>query len=140
MPFPVQLLTTRAECDEALKDLNDELRVFTVTDSVLDLRADQASDRAQDRAAEVRDLTKEEAELTPLVAGLTVGSTSYLLNNRRLLTVKQRLETLNLPSGTAARGPVAFKKAVDVRQVQVQVPELQAAIAEVTAYRPTLPA
>ncbi len=138
MPFPVQLLTTRAECDEALEDLNEELRVFTVNDQVLDLRADQASDRAQDRAAEVQDLTTEAAQLTPLVAGLTAGSPSHTLNRRRLRVVSRRLEDLSLAPGTAARGPVAFKKAVDVRQVQVQVPELQTAIAEVTAHRATL--
>ena len=138
MPYPVQLLITQAECDEALTSLNLELRVFTVNDQVLDLRADQASDRATDRATEVQNLTQEVADLTALVPTLTPGTPTHTYNSRRLRTASRRLEDLGLPSGTAARGPQAFLRAVDVRQVQVQVPELQAAIAEVTDHRATL--
>jgi hypothetical protein len=140
MPFPVQLLRTRAECDQALESLNAELRVFTVNDQVLDLRADQAGDRAADRAQEITATTATVARLTPLVAGLTAGTDEHALTSRLLTRATRRLEDLTSATPVTASGPLAFLKAVDVRQVQVQVPELQAAIAEVTAHRPTLTA
>ena len=138
MPFPVLLLGTRAECDETLQDLNEELRVFTVNDLVLDLRADQAGSRATDRAQEIADNTATVARLTPTVAGMTPGTAEHTLTSRLLKRATRRLEDLNATPVAAASGPLAFLKAVNVRQVQVQVPELQAAIAEVTAHRATL--
>ena len=44
------------------------------------------------------------------------------------------------PATGAGVGVTAFLQAVDVRQVAVQVPELEQAIAEVTAHHATLPA
>lgn len=79
------------------------------------------------------------ARLTPILAGLTVGTTEHTLNARLLRAASRRLEDLSLPQ--AAADPVAaFLKAVDVRQVAVQVPVLEEAIAEVEAHLATLPA
>ncbi|GAA4033919.1 hypothetical protein GCM10022409_17810 [Hymenobacter glaciei] len=141
MPFPVNLLLTWADCDAAKESLELELRVFTVRDSVLDLRADQATDRATDRASTRQSLTDTVARLTPLVAGLAAGTAERLTNERLLRSATRRLEDLNVaPVAGAGAGVTAFLQAVDVRQVAVQVPELQQAIAEVTAHRATLTA
>lgn len=141
MSFPVNLLLTWADCDSAKEALLLELRVFTVRDSVLDLRADQATDRATGRADTRQTLTDTVARLTPLVAGLTAGTAERLTNERLLRSATRRLEDLNVvPVAGAGANVAAFLQAVDVRQVAVQVPELEQAIAEVTAHRATLTA
>ena len=141
MPFPVELLRTKAECDTALASLSTELRVFTVRDQVLDLRADQSADRATTRAAALQEATAEVSRLTPLVASLTPGSGEYYTLNRLLTRAIRRVEDLSIGTAPTAQTPVAaFLQAVDVRQVAVQVPELEQAIAEVTTHRTTVPA
>ncbi|WP_046243479.1 hypothetical protein [Hymenobacter terrenus] len=141
MPFPVNLLQTWAHCDAVLTALNLELRVFNVRDSVLDLRSEQATGRASNTATERQTLTDTIGRLTPLVAGLAPGTPERHTNERLLKAATRRLEDLNVvpPTGTAA-AVTAFLQAVDVRQVEVQVPELTTAIAEVTAHRATLSA
>ena len=139
MPFPVNLLLTWADCDAAKESLELELRVFTVRDSVLDPRADQATDRAAGQATNRQTLTDTIARLTPLVAGLAAGTAERLTNERLLRNATRRLEDLNVvPVTGAGAGVAAFLQAVGVRQVAVQVPELELAIAEVTAHRATL--
>ncbi|WP_035557862.1 hypothetical protein [Hymenobacter sp. IS2118] len=141
MPFPVQLLLNWADCDTAREALQLELRVFTVRDSVLDLRADQATDRATDRASVRQTLTDTVARLTPVVAALTPGTAEHLTNERMLRSATRRLEDLSVvPVSGAAANITAFLQAVDVRQVAVQVLELELAIAEVTARRAVLTA
>ncbi len=136
MPFPVQLLTTQAECDTVLDALNLELRVFTVRDQVLDLAADQSADRATDRAKELADATTSVTRLTPIVAGLQSGTAEHTSLSKMLTRAQRRVEDLG--TGASPQTPTAaFLKAVDVRQVAVQVPELELAIAEVTAHRAT---
>ena len=136
MPFPVELLRTQAECDDALAALTSELRVFTVRDQVLDLRADQSAERASSRATALQDATAEVNRLTPLVASLTLGSGEYYTLNRLLTRATRRIEDLSTGTAPTAQTPVAaFLQAVDVRQVAVQVPELEQAIVEVTARR-----
>jgi hypothetical protein len=139
MIFPVSLLLTWADCDAVLSALNLELRVFTVRDSVLDLRSDQATGRATGKATNRQTLTDTIARLTPLVAGLTAGSMERLTNERLLKTATRRLEDLNeVPATGTGAAVTAFLQAVDVRQVAVQVPELNDAIAQVTTHRATL--
>jgi len=141
MIFPVHLLLTWAHCDAVLTALGLERRVFTVQDSVLDLRSDQATDRATAKATERQNLTDTITRLTPVVAGLTAGTVERLTNERLLKAATRRLEDLNVVPATGAGGAVsAFLQAVDVRQVAVQVPELDDAIAQVTAHRATLTA
>lgn len=142
MAFPVALLTNHAQCDEALTSLRQERRVLDLQNQNYDLRADLAGDRATAHAADLAEAQDTVAKLTPLVAGLTAGTTVYIVNNRLLVQATQRVQNLTTPSTattTTASAPVAaFLKAVDVRQTAVQLPELDAAIAEVVAHRPTL--
>ncbi|MFD2785881.1 hypothetical protein [Hymenobacter rubripertinctus] len=137
MPFPVQLLTTQAECDTALAALSLELRVFSVRDQVLDLQADQSAGRATNRAQDLAAATASITSLTPVLATLTPGTTDYAAMNKLLLRAQRRGEDLSA-TASAQTPTEAFLKAVDVRQVAVQVPELELAIAEVTARRAAL--
>lgn len=141
MPFPVSLLLTRIQCEQTLTALRQERRVFNVNDQVLDLRSDQASDRATARANELTEQQATVTRLTPLVAAMTPGTAEHTLNNRLLVRAQRRVEDLSAPTVTDAADPVnAFLKAVDVRQVAVQVPVLDEAIAEVEARRDELTA
>lgn len=121
-----------------LNALNLELRVFTVRDQLLDLQADQSADRATDRSQNLKEANDTIDRLTPVVASLTPGTTEHTELNRLLIRAQRRAQDLNAPTTTARKPTDAFLKAVDVRQVQVQVPELQQAIAEVTARRAAL--
>ena len=141
MAFPVALLPTRAACDEALASLRQEKRVLDLQNQTYDLRADQAGDRATARTTDLAEAQASVAKLTPVVAGLTPGTPEHTLTNRLLVRATRRVQDLTAPAATtAAAEPVAaFLKAVDVRQVAVQLPELDAAIAEVEAHKATLP-
>ena len=137
MPFPVHLLRNQADCDAALTALNRELREFTVNDQVLDLRADKSAERA----TALQQAKDEVARLTPQVAAATAGTREHRYLDRLLTQATRRVQDLSLPPVAGSQTPVeAFLQAVDVRQVQVQVPELEQAIAEVTAHRSTLSA
>ncbi|OON70677.1 hypothetical protein [Hymenobacter sp. CRA2] len=141
MSFPVSLLRTQAECDAALAALQLELREFTVRDQQLDLRADKSADRATERASALQQATEEVTRLTPLVSALTPGTKEHRALQRMLTQASRRAEDLSATAAGSTQTPVdAFLQAVDVRQVQVQVPELQQAIAELTAHRAGLPA
>lgn len=140
MAFPVTLLRNWADCDQTTEALNKELRVFNVSDQVLDLRADQAEDRADTRAQELADAQGAVARLTPLVAGLTAGSDEHTVMSRLLTRATRLVEDRTGTAAPAATGPAAFGKAVDVAQVQAQVPVLQTALTEVAAHRLTLSA
>lgn len=141
MPFPVELLTTWAECDAALTALNRELREFTLNDQVLDLRADKSAERVSDRAAALQSAQDEVTRLTPQVASMATGTREHRYLDRLLIQATRRVQDLSLPPAPGTQTKVdAFLQAVDVRQVAVQVPELEQAIVEVTAHRATLSA
>jgi hypothetical protein len=141
MPFPVHLLRNHADCDAATAALTLELRIFTVRDQQLDLQADLSEDRATERATALQNATAEVARLTPLVANLTAGTPEHRTMSQLLRKANHRLEDLSVAPAPSAQTPVdMFLKAVDVRQVQVQVPELEQAIAEVATHHATLTA
>jgi hypothetical protein len=140
MAYPVSLLATRAQCDDVLTSLRQEKRVLDLQNQTTDLRADQAGDRATARATDLADAQASVARLTPLVADLTPGSTEHALTSRLLVRATRRVEDLAAASATMADPVAAFLKAVDQRQLAVQLPELEAAIAEVAARQQALPA
>lgn len=140
MPFPVQLLLTRLQCEEALTKLRLERRVFTVQDTVLDLRTDQATGRATDRATELAEAQATVAQLTPLIASMSPTTAGYAVLSKSLRTAARRVEDLTSAPAKAADPVTAFQKAVDAEQAAAQLPVLDAAIAAVEAHRDSLPA
>jgi capsule polysaccharide export protein KpsE/RkpR len=137
MAFPVHLLTTIADCDAVLTEAQAELRTFQVRESVLDLKDDTTTASATATAAELTDLDATIAQLTSIIPTLSAGSKIRRTNERALRTATRRREdlTLNQPTQNAV---TALLKALDARQVTVQVAEIQQFIAEVTAHRATL--
>lgn len=137
MAYPVQLLTSIADCDAVLADAQAELRTFQVRSSVLDLRDDNTTASATETAAELTDLDATIALLTPLIPTMAAGSKLRLTNERALRTASRRREDLTLAQPTRS-GVAALLQALDARQIQVQVTEIEQCIAEVTAHRATL--
>lgn len=141
MSFPVHLLRNHADCDAATAALTRELREFVLNDQVLDLRADKSAERTEDRAKALQQAKDEVTRLTPQVAAMTAGTREHRYLDRLLIQATRRVQDLSLPPAPGSQTTVdAFLQAVDVRQVAVQVPELEQAIAEVAAHRDTLPA
>ncbi|PJJ48644.1 hypothetical protein [Hymenobacter chitinivorans] len=141
MSFPVHLLRNHADCDAAKAALTRELREFVLNDQVLDLRADKSVERADDRAKALQQAQNEVTRLTPQVAAMTAGTREHRYLDRLLTQATRRVQDLSLPPAPGTHTAVdVFLQAVDVRQVQVQVPELEQAIIEVTAHRATLAA
>jgi hypothetical protein len=81
------------------------------------------------------------AALTPLVAALPVGSSARFQSEQQLRQATRRRENLTTVAPTTVpNGPAAMLLALDVRQIEVQIPEIELCIAEVTAHRATLSA
>ncbi len=139
MPFPVALLLTRLQCEQALTDLRLERRALAADAESTDVRADEATKRATDRAQELADNQATVTRLTPVVAGLTAGTPEYTATNRLLKRATRRVEDLTAAPVAATDPVAAFLKAVDARQKEVQVPELDEAIADVETHRDGLP-
>ncbi|MFD2784516.1 hypothetical protein [Hymenobacter rubripertinctus] len=139
MAFPVELLTDRAMCDTALADLQTELDDLTFRQTSYDHRDDKATARATDISAEIIILDQDISSLTAQLATLASDSKYRLRREAELRAAVKRRGDLGAAQTT--RGPVvAFRLAVDLRQVVAQVTELTQAKTEVTAHRATLPA
>jgi hypothetical protein len=132
MAYPVQLLTTQADCDAVLAAMQAEQHELEVRESVLDLRDDKTTTAAADRAAELLSLQTTIPQLQTLIPTLPAGSKIRRTNETMLRQYLHRQDDLQAASPT--QGPVAaLLQALDLRQLQVQVAEIQQAIQEVTA-------
>ncbi len=137
MPYPVQLLTTVADCDAVLASAQSELQDFQLRESVLGRRDEKTSESAASAAAELTSLNATIALLTPLIPTLPAGSKIRFSNETSLRQATHRREDLVAARPTS--GPVAaLVQALDLRQVQVQTAEIQRCISEVTARRAAL--
>lgn len=138
MVFPVALLTSRPQCDAVLEDLQTELEDFLVRQTNYNHRDDRASDRAADNNSEITSVDRHIANLNRELADMTPDDKYRPRREAELRAAVKRRGDLGAQLAT---NPVmAFRLAVNARQVAVQIPELQQAIAEVTARRDTLAA
>ncbi|RSK42715.1 hypothetical protein [Hymenobacter perfusus] len=138
MAFPVELLTTQAQCNDVLSDLQTELKDFTVRQTNYDYRDEKATDRAADLNQEALTLDRDIADLNRELAAMAADSKRRPRAEADLRAYVKRRGDLG--ARTSQNPVTAFRLAVDARQVAVQVPELQQAMAEVTAHRVTLAA
>ena len=137
MAYPVNLLTTVAECDSLLEATQRELRDLTVRATVLNAQGDRTSETAADQSDELTAQNAIITALTPVLATLTPGSRPYLTTEADLRHATQRRD--NLVASQQMRGAVAaLKRALDLRQVQVQINEVNDFITEVTDRRTQL--
>ena len=139
MAYPVELLTDFAMCDEALADIQNELEDLTFRQTSYDHRDGKATVRATSITGEIADLDQDITELNTQLASMAADSKYRPRREAELRDAVKRRGDLGAVKAT--RGPVpAFRLAVDLRQVVVQVAELNQAKTEVTAHRATLSA
>ncbi|MBC8083637.1 MAG: hypothetical protein H7Z21_10530 [Hymenobacter sp.] len=139
MALDLTLLTTRAECDEALAGLAAELDVYGNRDTNLEF-ADRQSDRIQGTVS--GRLLGVNALIDSYTA--TLGQANLPVNVRKsteILLRRANFQKSNLGDRSAAQtGSAAFLADVDAEQVDAQVVVLTNAQTLVTAHKDTLPA
>lgn len=139
MAYPVELLTDQAMCDEALDDIQTELDDLAFRQTSYDHRDGKATARAADITEEITGLDQDITSLNSQLATMAADSKFRPRREAELRTAVKRRGDLGAAQTT--RGPVAaFRVAVDLRQVVVQIDELNQAKAAVTAHRATVPA
>ena len=138
MAFPVELLTNFALCDAALADLQTELDDLTYRQTTYAHRDGKATTHAGEVNQEIATLDTDITKYNTDIPTMTAGSKSRLRREAELRAAVKRRGDLGAALGTS--GPVAaFRGAVDLAQVVGAVGVLNAAKAEVTAHRATLP-
>ncbi|TGE18952.1 hypothetical protein [Hymenobacter elongatus] len=137
MAYPFTLLTTVAECDTVLEAAQLELRDLKVRETVLTAQGERTSESATDITADLAAQTAIIGALTPVVPTLPTGSRARINTEADLRRASQRHE--NLTASQQLRGPVAaLNRALDLRQVQVQIAEINTFVTEATARKTAL--
>ncbi|MDO7876879.1 hypothetical protein Q5H93_19190 [Hymenobacter sp. ASUV-10] len=137
MAYPVNLLTSVADCNTVLEHAQRELRDLTVRETVLNAQGDRTSESATDISADLAAQEAVIAALTPVVPTLPEGGKARFNTEGDLRRATQRRD--NLKASQQARGPVAaLDRALDLRQVQAQIAEVNIFISEVTARKVVL--
>lgn len=139
MSANVNLLTTRAECDEALASLTREKASYDRSE-YNDTYADNAA--AYTASTNAKKLAKAEADVvryTADAARTDVSPAELHAAKRALIDATARREKLLL-SDPAATGPAAYLGEVNDDQNDGQLGILQGAIDDVKAHKDTLSA
>ena len=138
MAADVNLLTTKADCDQALACLTKEKGTYEHRDYNQTYADTQATDRATTVAAQLAKATDDVAYYTTEAArtGLTPAETRAA--RRALIAATARRDNLTLSSDSSS-GPTAYLADVDADQVDAQITTLDAAIQAVTARKAALP-
>ena len=139
MAANLSLLTTRAECDEALAGLAAELKTYQHRDSNISYADDQAQTRATTTAARLAKATDDVAHYTAEVARTGLTAAEKFRAENSLITAKTQRERSALATG-AQTGSVAFLSEVDGDQIDAQVDVLTRTQTAVTNHKATLPA
>ena len=139
MALNLTLLTTKAECDEALADLAAELDTYQHRTTNLDY-ADRRADRViTDVSAQLAGVNAEIAAYTAILATPSLTASLRKTNESKLRRANDRKDNLN-ERGQSRTGSAAFLAAVDAEQVTAQVATLTSAQQSVTTRRAALPA
>lgn len=139
MALDLTLLTTKAECDDALADLQAELEGYQHRTANLDYASQQAGRTLDDVTAR---LAGVQAEIDSYTAMLNVPGLSAALRKQTESKLRRATDRKdNLAERSSARtGTAAFLAAVDAEQVAAQVATLTAAQQAVTTRKAALPA
>ncbi len=138
MPADVNLLTTKAECDQALDSLTKEKAAYQHRDDNQTYADGLATDRAATLAAQLAKATDDVTRYTADVARTGLTAAEMRTAQRALIAATARRDNLRL-SNTAITGATAYLADVDADQVDAQIATLDAAIRAVTARKATLP-
>ena len=139
MALDLTLLTTKAECDDALADLQAELEAFQHRDNNLDYAAGVSG---RTNAGVTARLAGVQAEIDSYTAMLNTPNMPVALKKQtesKLRRANDRKD--NLAERNEARtGTAAFLAAVDTEQVAAQVATLISAQQAVSTRKAALPA
>ncbi|UYZ63951.1 hypothetical protein [Hymenobacter weizhouensis] len=137
MALELSTLTTRAECDEALVDLQAELDGYEQRTSNLEFSDRQAQRTQADVAGQLAGVEAEIAAHTAILAQTNLTPALRRQSEGKLRRANDRRDNLN-DRGSARSGAARFLADVDAEQVAAQVTVLTNAISQVTAHRATL--
>ena len=138
MPADINLLTTKAECDQALASLTKEKATYQHRDVNQSYADGLATDRAGTLAAQLAKATDDVTRYTADVARTGLTDAEKRAAQRALITATARRDTLRLNSA-AVTGPPAYLADVDADQVNAQIATLETAIQAVTTRKAALP-
>lgn len=137
MALSVNLLTTAAQCDAIIAQLDDRLRVITKREGDFDYQRDNATDTATDVSARLTRLTSKITELTTSLAALTAGTDEHRRTDEELTDAQYEQKKLTFRQ--ADRGPVyLLLREADVDEAQSHRTSLEASRAAVVARRAQL--
>ena len=139
MPADPNLLTTRAECDEADADLDAEIDGYQYRDTGIDFRDRQAGRTQTEVSGALAGVNAEIASFTTSLAQSDLPTTLRRQYESKLRKANDRKDNLT-ERGEARTGSGAYLAAVDADQVAAQVQVLTDAKAAVAARKAALPA
>ena len=137
MAASLSTLTTRAECDDALKGLTAELATYQHRDSNTTYADGLAQTRATTTAGRLAKATDDVAHYTIEAARAGLTPTELRRAQGALITATAQHGRLALAT-TAQTGSEAYLADVDADQIDAQIATLTAAKTGVTAHRATL--
>jgi len=139
MALDLTLLTTKAECDEALDDLQAELAGYQHRTVNLDFTAAQADRSTADVTARLAGVQAENDSYTAMLNVPNMPTALKRQTESKLRRANDRKDNLN-DRDQAHTGAAAFLAAVDAEQIAAQVATLTSAQAAVTTRKAALPA
>ena len=138
MPLSVTLLSTQADCDQVLADLDDSRKNLDFRRLQLERNRDNATDRATTLDADIASTEAEVSSLNAVIASLPDGNTKTEMQNRlrradfRLFSLQQRKSQF----GTTA--VVLFES--QLNETNLRIGSLDTDIGEVQGRKAALPA
>lgn len=137
MAYSLSLLKTHADCDAVLAYATSKQSLLNYQNTQTDRRTDNLTASAEGLASELTGLQAFIAAMTPVIGTLPPGKDrDKQANDLRLKT--DRRDTLLARQGQV--GPEALVESqLDQALIDVQLPEVQRLIDQVTAHRATLP-
>ena len=138
MPLSVTLLSTQADCDQVLADLDDSRKNLDFRRLQLERNRDNATERATTLDADIASTEAEVSSLNAVIASLPDGNTKTEMQNRlrradfRLFSLQQRKSQF----GTTA--VVLFES--QLNETNLRIGSLDTDIGEVQGRKAALPA
>ncbi|MBG8552476.1 MULTISPECIES: hypothetical protein [Hymenobacter] len=138
MAYPVNSLTSKADCDLVLEEAAEERADLEYRQTQLQRLHTMGSDRATEKSAELTGATAEYNTLTTLLASMTEGPTKKK-NEREHKRLEYRIYVLNQQQATGATGVVAqFKRLYELNCITRELAENAALKSEVEARKAAL--
>ncbi|RYU78212.1 hypothetical protein [Hymenobacter persicinus] len=139
MALDLTLLTTRAECDDVLQDLEAELETYQHRDSNLSYTDSRVARSKAETGAQLLQVEAEIGMYTGMLATPGISASLRKQYETKLRRANDRRDNLR-DQGGARSAPARVLAAIDAEQIDAQVSVLTAAQSQVTSHRATLAA